>query len=315
MKTLFLNTLLPITLSTAAVPAVAQPLTPDEAALVTTVESVAALADAGHFESLETLYADEVMMDYTSLFGGTATLYSPEELMTAWAGLLPGFDYTRHTLSDIEVEAGADSAIATADVIAYHQLNDASWQVAGTYDYRFTRTEDAWQITHMTFNLLEEAGDRAILTAATEQAQANPDEYLQRQQTEQIVRDFLGSLETKDMDAFAMVWADDAIQEMPFSPPGFPKLVEGKENILTLYGAWPEISGATNFTAELVFYPMQDPTMVFAEWRGTVEVIPTGRLYEQRYGGLFKVVDGRIQLFREYYDPIVFAEAFGLNAE
>ncbi|MEL6327734.1 MAG: hypothetical protein AAFQ61_12625, partial [Cyanobacteria bacterium J06626_23] len=67
--------------------------------------------------------------------------------------------------------------------------------------------------------------------------------------------------------------------------------------------------------AELVFYPMQDPTMVFAEWRGTVEVIPTGRLYEQRYSGLFKVVDGRIQLFREYYDPIVFAEAFGLNTD
>ena len=27
--------------------------------------------------------------------------------------------------------------------------------------------------------------------------------------------------------------------------------------------------------------------MVFAEWRGDVEIIPTGRQYQQQYGGLF----------------------------
>ena len=52
--------------------------------------------------------------------------------------------------------------------------------------------------------------------------------------------------------------------------------------------------------------------MVFAEWRGDVEIIPR-RNYRQQYGGLFHVVDGKIELFREYYDPIVFQYAFGLN--
>ena len=53
--------------------------------------------------------------------------------------------------------------------------------------------------------------------------------------------------------------------------------------------------------------------MVFAEFRGTVEIIPTGRTYEQTYGGLFHVENGKIRLFREYYDPAAFKYAFGLD--
>lgn len=115
------------------------------------------------------------------------------------------------------------------------------------------------------------------------------------------------------MDKFADLWAEDAVQDMPFSPQGFPKRVEGLANLIKHYSAWPEISGQANFTNQLIFHPMQDATMVFAEWRGNVEIIPTKRTYKQRYGGLFHVVDGKIELFREYYDPIVFKDAFGLD--
>ncbi|MEM7761377.1 MAG: hypothetical protein AAF298_25090 [Cyanobacteria bacterium P01_A01_bin.40] len=51
---------------------------------------------------------------------------------------------------------------------------------------------------------------------------------------------------------------------MPFSPEGIPKRVEGK----------------ANFTDKSVFYPMQDSTMVFAEWRGNVKIILTKRTYK-----------------------------------
>ena len=42
-------------------------------------------------------------------------------------------------------------------------------------------------------------------------------------------------------------------------------------------------------------------------------MIPTGRQYKQRYGGLFHVTDGKIELFRESYDPILFQYVFGLG--
>lgn len=133
--------------------------------------------------------------------------------------------------------------------------------------------------------------------------------------SQDTVRAFLGALEEKDMAAFAEVWADDGVQDMPFSPEGFPKRVEGKENIIAHYAAWPEISGDAAFTDDLVFYPMADAEWVFAEYRGRVEILTTGRVYEQRYGGLFHVRDGKIVLFREYYDPAAFAYAFNLGPE
>ena len=328
MKPLFAGTLA-VSLATAAIPVMAHsaPSIPlaqnsastassqavDEAAIAVIINSVATFADQGDFASIEVLYADEIQVDYTSLWGGDVQTYTPESLMMAWASVLPGFDQTYHDIANIQVEVAGNLATATADVIADHHLEAGFWQVTGQYEYRLMKSADQWQITHMTFNLVDEVGDRTLVTLASEKATTVPVGYRQQQQTEQAVRDFLISLETKDMDAFAAVWAEDAVQDMPFSPAGFPKRVEGRENLIRHYAAWPEISGRANFTNELVFYPMADPTMVFAEWRGVVEILPTGRLYEQQYGGLFHVVDGQIQLFREYYDPIVFSVAFDLD--
>lgn len=63
-------------------------------------------------------------------------------------------------------------------------------------------------------------------------------------------------------------------------------------------------------------YPsMRDPNRVLAEYRGEIEVLATGRPYNNHYCGLFHLHDGRITLFREYYNPIVLTEAFGDSSE
>ncbi len=289
--------------------------TPDEAAINTIVESVATLADRGDFESLEKLYSQEVEVDYTSAFGGEVELKSPQALMTQWANVLPGFDRTRHKISNIETIIKGNQANASADVIANHYLKDNFWQISGSYEYSLIKEDGQWVIEKMTFIAASEEGNRELINQAIEQTNLNPANYIKRQQTKQAVIDFLTALEDKNMEKFASLWSEDAVQDMPFSPEGFPKRVEGKANLIKHYSAWPEISGKASFTDELVFYPLQDSTMVFAEWKGKVEIVPTKRLYQQRYGGLFHVVDGKIELFREYYDPIVFKYAFGLDED
>ena len=289
--------------------------TQDQAAIHTIVESVATLADQGNFESLEKLYAEEVEVDYTSAFGGEIELKSPQGLMSLWASSLPGFDLTRHQISNIETKVKGNKATATADVTANHYLDEMFWQITGSYEYGLVKEDGQWVIDKMVFIAESEQGSRDLIVQAVEQAKVNPSTYIQRQQTKQAVIDFLKSLEDKDLDKFATLWAEDAVQDMPFSPEGFPKRVEGKANLIQHYAPWAEISGQANFTDNLVFYPMQDSTIVFAVWRGDVEIIPTGRQYKQRYGGLFQVVDGKIELFREYYDPIVFRYAFGLDED
>ena len=300
-----------LTLASTSGHAVSDPQ--DEAAIKTIVESIGILADQGNFEEVEKLYADEVEMDYTSLTGGEVERISPQALMTQWASVLPGFDRTRHAISDIAVTLDGAGAEATANVIADHYVGDLFWQVQGDYRYELQKVDGMWRITSHTFNLRKESGTRDVFGPASENAAANPASYIKRQQTKKAVRDFLTALEQKDMEKFAGVWAEDAVQEMLYAPKGFPKRVSGRANLMKHYAAWPENSGSADFTSHLVFHPLQDPERIFAEFKGQVEIIPTGRIYHQSYGGLFLVKKGKIALFREYFDPAPFTYAFGLD--
>ncbi|MEM7392659.1 MAG: nuclear transport factor 2 family protein, partial [Verrucomicrobiota bacterium] len=285
----------------------------DTLRIKTMVESVAALADADNFEALEKLYADEIEVDYTSLTGGEMEVKSAPALMTQWASVLPGFDRTKHELSNIEIALAGNKATATSDVEATHLVNGQRWTVWGHYLFKLEKDENLWRITAHRFTLTDEQGHRDVFAAASANAKAHPSSYLLRQKTIHAVRTFLLSLEEKNMEQFASVWADDAVQDMPYAPKGFPGRVIGKEHILKHYAAWPENAGKADFTSQLTFYPMMDPEMVFAEFEGQVDIIPTKRKYEQQYGGLFHVKNGKITLFREYFNPTPFVYAFGLD--
>lgn len=139
-------------------------------------------------------------------------------------------------------------------------------------------------------------------------------EHDARQANEQTIRDFLRLLAEKDMDAWIELWTEDAVQEMPFSPAGFPTKVEGREAIRKHYSNLPQTMGRMAFP-NLVIHPMLDPSWVVAEYRGEIEVLATDHPYNNHYCGLFHFREGRIALFREYYNPTVLSEAFGDPSE
>ncbi len=285
----------------------------DIAALKSLVHAVAVYADNGEFDALEQLFAQEILVDYSSLSGAEAEVKSPEALMTQWASLLPGFEQTLHQIGTIEVSVEGDRASAHAKVVADHYVNQLHWQVSGSYDYQFIRQQQDWLISAIQFNLVDERGTRDVFAPAAANAKAQPVAYLQRQQSQAAVKAFLRSLESKDMSSFAELWAEDVVQDMPFSPEGHPKRVVGKANILELYANWPNVARDADFTSNLVFYPTQDPQTLFVEFTGDVQVIPTGRHYQQTYAALFHVENQKITLFREYYNPAPFSWAFALN--
>ncbi len=287
--------------------------TADEAAVKTIVESVGVFADRHEFSALEKLYADEVLIDYSSLNGEAPEIKSPQSLMTEWASVLPGFDRTRHALSSIRSTVDGASATATADVSAGHWINASHWQVDGTYTYALRKVSDQWKITSMTFTVTGEEGSRDVFGPAIEAATAQPADYILRQQTRAAIRQFLEGLEEKDMSKVNSVWAEDAVQHMPYVPEGLPDRVVGRDALVAQYENWPETAASARFTEDLVIYPLQDPQMAYAEFQGEVEVVPTGKTYRQTYGGLFHVEGGKIALYREYFDPRLFADAFALS--
>lgn len=130
-----------------------------------------------------------------------------------------------------------------------------------------------------------------------------------REDNRRLVRRFLAALEQKDIDGFLELWHDDAVQEMPFAPPGFPDRLEGKAAIAQQYGGLPDSMSRLRFPIDNL-QTLEGPEWVLAEFRGDIELLAGGK-YDNRYVCLFHIVDGRVRLYREYFDPIVLARAFG----
>lgn len=123
---------------------------------------------------------------------------------------------------------------------------------------------------------------------------------------------FFTTLMNKDFEAFADLWADDAVQEIPFAPdlPDFEDVWRGKERILSYY------TRAIPGRKDHVFWihdvhQTTDPDVIIIEASAHSIVVANGRPYDQRYVFIFKLRDGKIVLDREYVNPLNFMKAFG----
>lgn len=161
-----------MSLLAATVLAAAVALAPaaDAARARQTILAIPTNLDLRRFDAVAASFADRVVIDYTSLWGGEPQTFTPDELMTAWRGVVLGFDATWHELSDIQVQVAGDSATATANVDGRHWIGEQTWRPIGRYDFRLARQEGAWRVTHMTLTVTDEQGDRALVDLARSRA-------------------------------------------------------------------------------------------------------------------------------------------------
>ncbi len=167
MKSLLLAAALTMS---AAMPAAADPR--EDARVRQTVLSIPTNIDLRNFEAVEPLFADPVVIDYTSLWGGEPARQSPRELMTAWRGIVPGFDATWHEITDLKVQVNGDTATASSKVDGRHWLGDKVWRPIGRYDFKLAKQQGRWKVTHMTLTVTREEGDRALVQQAQARAAA-----------------------------------------------------------------------------------------------------------------------------------------------
>ena len=143
---------------------------PDSAKAIAVVASIPLAVDLGRYDLAEAAFAPEIVIDYTSLWGGEPQRTTPAALMDAWRGLVPGFDATRHELLDVEARIDGDVAEATARVDARHWIGDALWRPIGLYRWTLERLGGRWKVTAMTFVLTQEVGDRGLVAMAADRA-------------------------------------------------------------------------------------------------------------------------------------------------
>ena len=114
-----------------------------------------------------------------------------------------------------------------------------------------------------------------------------------------------------DIERWLGLFAQDAVVEFPYARPlGLPERLEGLEAIRRYFGETPKHFRGLVFT-NVWRYPTTDPEAALAEAHGAATIAATGRLYEQDYVMLVKTRNGKISLYREYWNPIPGLEAFG----
>jgi ketosteroid isomerase-like protein len=127
----------------------------------------------------------------------------------------------------------------------------------------------------------------------------------------QVLRRVFDLLGAADVDCLDQLYTDDYVLELPYAKPE-PVRVEGRSAVQDYLR-----QAFTVFRFELTItavHELVDGDLV-AEYTSAGTVLPTGRPYANSYVGLWRFRDGRVRSTREWYDPLVSAEAMEDRAD
>jgi uncharacterized protein len=117
-------------------------------------------------------------------------------------------------------------------------------------------------------------------------------------------------LQARDWGRWIDLWADDAVLEFPFAPAGQPGRFVGKQAILAYMSATTErieVDSVTN----LEIFPMLDPEAIVVDVQIAGHLLGNGAPYDQRYVTIFQFKAGKIQRYREFWNPLISIDAHG----
>lgn len=290
----------------------------NESAIQKAIIDIFVGTDARDWQRVKGPFSDQVLLDYTAMAGGEPATLSPDQIVTSWQAVLPGFDKTHHQLGNFVVSLSGDEATVFCYGTATHYLPQPDgrnvWTVVGTYDFHLIRRNSHWKADRMRFNLKYQDGNTDLPTQAAERVRQHADKTAapaleKRPDNRQVVENFYVALETENFELLNEVFAQNGCQLNPYAPDGFPGSFDGRAAIYKQY------SGLTTQFSSMKFprtiYATDDPNFFFVQSTGKL-VLRAGGTYENEYIGTFRLENGQVREYTEYFNPIVMAKAFGI---
>ena len=125
-----------------------------------------------------------------------------------------------------------------------------------------------------------------------------------------VVDTFFVALETQQFDLLKEIFAAEGKQLNPYAPEGFPKSFDGAEGIYRQYSGLIANFGQMVFPRKI--YATEDPDFFFVQFRGEIEIKAGGK-YENDYLGTFRLNNGKIIEYTEYFNQTAMAKAFNIQ--
>jgi hypothetical protein len=121
-------------------------------------------------------------------------------------------------------------------------------------------------------------------------------------QAADLLRHAVDRLGAGDLDGFVGLFSEDTEFEFPFAPPGWPRLVKGRDD-LRVYMA--PLFGQVAFEniSPLTVYETDAPGTVIAEWGVDGRVRQSGGPFAMRYIVVIRAGNGLIASYRDYWNP------------
>lgn len=126
-----------------------------------------------------------------------------------------------------------------------------------------------------------------------------------------ILRRAFDAIDSADVAALGDLYTDDYVLELPYAKPQ-PVRVEGRAAVQEyLTQAFEMLRFRLTVTA---LHEIVGGDLV-AEYTSEGTVVPTGTPYTNAYVGIWRFRDGRVRSTREWYDPILAADALATMSE
>ena len=121
--------------------------------------------------------------------------------------------------------------------------------------------------------------------------------------TAELGAKFLDALTTRDVDVVMPLWNEDGVMEFPYVPEGSPNRFEGVETIQATLASAFQLRPKMAFF-DVVTYQAEDSDLAFVEFKGDME-LANGTPYNNTYIALVRAKNGRLQHFKEFFNPLV----------
>ena len=126
--------------------------------------------DRRRWALFRSIFADTIRMDFSSWSGSPAADMPADQWVAGVRATLEPFDATQHVLTNFQVEAHGDEAVATCYMAAHHYLVTGDVRemhsIGGFYEHELKRSGEGWLIHGSTLTVTWEMGDRGLFERA-----------------------------------------------------------------------------------------------------------------------------------------------------
>lgn len=130
--------------------------------------------DQHQWDLYRSIFADEVMLDFSSWSGQPAARMPADDWVAGVRATLEPFDATQHVLTNFQVVLDEDRATCSCYMAAHHHLVTGELRemhsIGGYYVHELKRNGAGWLIDRTQLNVTWEMGDRGLFELAAQRA-------------------------------------------------------------------------------------------------------------------------------------------------